>query len=179
MALTFNGVFQPPNALPGFWIFMYRVSPLTYSINGIVAAGLADREIHCSQKELSIFPPPAGQTCSQYLAPYLAAAPGTLSASSANSMTRCEYCALSNTDQILASDNIFYDQRWRNFGIVWAYVIFNIAAAILLYYLFRVRKVSLKGTLTGWTSVFRRKGAEASQDKPTPEEKKPENPALV
>merc|ERR1711964_750832 len=25
--LTFNGVFQPPFALPGFWIFMYRVSP--------------------------------------------------------------------------------------------------------------------------------------------------------
>jgi len=29
LILTFNGVFQPPNALPGFWIFMYRVSPLT------------------------------------------------------------------------------------------------------------------------------------------------------
>jgi hypothetical protein len=29
LTLTFNGVFQPPNALPGFWIFMYRVSPLT------------------------------------------------------------------------------------------------------------------------------------------------------
>lgn len=29
LILTFNGVFQPPDALPGFWIFMYRVSPLT------------------------------------------------------------------------------------------------------------------------------------------------------
>jgi ATP-binding cassette, subfamily G (WHITE), member 2, PDR len=29
LTLTFNGVFQPPYALPGFWIFMYRVSPLT------------------------------------------------------------------------------------------------------------------------------------------------------
>lgn len=29
LTLTFNGVFQPPKALPGFWIFMYRVSPLT------------------------------------------------------------------------------------------------------------------------------------------------------
>lgn len=26
MTLIFNGVMQPPNALPGFWIFMYRVS---------------------------------------------------------------------------------------------------------------------------------------------------------
>jgi ATP-binding cassette subfamily G (WHITE) protein 2 (PDR) len=29
LTLTFNGVFQPPQALPGFWIFMYRISPLT------------------------------------------------------------------------------------------------------------------------------------------------------
>jgi ABC-type multidrug transport system permease subunit len=29
LTLTFNGVFQTPKALPGFWIFMYRVSPLT------------------------------------------------------------------------------------------------------------------------------------------------------
>ncbi|KAK4949281.1 hypothetical protein LTR10_011898 [Elasticomyces elasticus] len=31
MTLVFNGVMQPPNALPGFWIFMFRVSPLTVS----------------------------------------------------------------------------------------------------------------------------------------------------
>lgn len=29
LILTFNGVFQTPTALPGFWIFMYRISPLT------------------------------------------------------------------------------------------------------------------------------------------------------
>jgi ATP-binding cassette subfamily G (WHITE) protein 2 (PDR) len=33
LTLTFNGVFQPPNALPGFWIFMYRVSPLTCKLS--------------------------------------------------------------------------------------------------------------------------------------------------
>jgi len=26
MSILFNGVLQPPSALPGFWIFMYRVS---------------------------------------------------------------------------------------------------------------------------------------------------------
>ncbi|KAB5559823.1 hypothetical protein GE09DRAFT_1114565 [Coniochaeta sp. 2T2.1] len=25
MMVLFAGVFQPPNALPGFWIFMYRI----------------------------------------------------------------------------------------------------------------------------------------------------------
>jgi ABC-type multidrug transport system permease subunit len=27
MMTLFNGVLQAPNSLPGFWIFMYRVSP--------------------------------------------------------------------------------------------------------------------------------------------------------
>jgi len=26
MSILFNGVLQPPSALPGFWLFMYRVS---------------------------------------------------------------------------------------------------------------------------------------------------------
>lgn len=30
MTLQFNGVLQTPTALPGFWIFMWRVSPFTY-----------------------------------------------------------------------------------------------------------------------------------------------------
>lgn len=37
LTLTFNGVMQPPQALPGFWMFMYRVSPLTYLVDGIAA----------------------------------------------------------------------------------------------------------------------------------------------
>jgi hypothetical protein len=78
MSLTFNGVMQSPTALPGFWIFMYRVSPFTYWIGGIVAAQLHGKVIECSQAELSVFNPPAGQTCGQYLADYLRVAPGTL-----------------------------------------------------------------------------------------------------
>lgn len=35
MTLIFNGVMQTPDALPGFWVFMYRVSPLTYWVAGI------------------------------------------------------------------------------------------------------------------------------------------------
>ena len=35
MSLIFNGVMQAPQALPGFWIFMYRVSPMTYWVSEI------------------------------------------------------------------------------------------------------------------------------------------------
>ena len=65
MTLIFNGVMQPPSALPGFWIFMYRVSPLTYWVGGLAAAMLHGRRVECAQDELSIFNPPSAQTCGE------------------------------------------------------------------------------------------------------------------
>jgi ATP-binding cassette subfamily G (WHITE) protein 2 (PDR) len=138
LSLTFNGIMQSPTALPGFWIFMYRVSPFTYWIAGIVATQLHDRPVTCSTSETSTFSPPSGQTCQQYLAPYLQTAPGTLQ--NPNATADCRFCSLSSSDQLLAGSNIFWSQRWRNFGLVWAYVVFNIFVAVLTYYLFRVKK---------------------------------------
>lgn len=147
MSLLFNGVMQPPDALPGFWIFMYRVSPFTYWVGGIAATMLHGRQVVCASEELSRFSPPAGQTCQQYLASYLSTAPGTLQ--NPQSTTECRYCPLSNADQFLAGSDIYWSQRWRNFGLFWAYIAFNIFAATLLYWFFRVRKTGNKsgGTL--------------------------------
>jgi hypothetical protein len=33
-----------------------------------------------------------------------------------------------------------YDLRWRNFGIMWAFIIFNVFGAVLFYWLARVPK---------------------------------------
>ena len=148
LMLTFNGVLQTPSALPGFWIFMYRVSPMTYLISGWSGNGLGGRLVHCAQQELAVFDPPSGQTCGQYLQRYLSeGAPGALYNPQAT--TSCEYCPLRNADQFLAGSGISPDQRWRNFGIGFAYIIFNIFAAIVLYYLFRVRKVSINSLAKG------------------------------
>jgi ATP-binding cassette subfamily G (WHITE) protein 2 (PDR) len=171
LTLTFNGVFQPPQALPGFWIFMYRVSPLTckrsppplcvptppflpisfsYLVNhtlthldlvsAIASTGLAGREVICSKNELAIMQPPAGETCGEYLQAYASAAGGRIYNPSATS--NCEYCTASNADQFLSSVAISYSTRWRDYGIGFAYIFFNIAAAVLLYYFIRVRKGS-------------------------------------
>ncbi|KGO47179.1 CDR ABC transporter [Penicillium expansum] len=127
LSLLFNGILQPPSALPHFWKFMHHLSPLTYYVGGISATALHGREIHCSDRELSIFDPPPGQTCGQYLGTFLEYAP----------------------DQYLAGREIFWEDRWKDFGIFWAYTIFNILAAIGLYYLFRVlphlRKTKARG----------------------------------
>jgi ABC-type multidrug transport system permease subunit len=140
MSLTFCGVLQSPTALPGFWIFMYRVSPFTYWVAGIVSTELAGRAIECSVDETSIFDPPSGQTCGEYMADFLSAAPGQLQ--NPDATAQCQYCSLTNADQFMAGSNIYYTERWRNFGIVWAYIAFNIFIAVASYYVFRVKKWS-------------------------------------
>lgn len=140
LTLTFNGVFQTPTALPGFWIFMYRISPLTYLIGGISATALHDKPVVCAAKELAIMNPPSGsgQTCGEYLAQYAQAAGGIVN--NPNATENCEYCASTVADQFLSGVNIFWSERWRNYGIGFAYIGFNIFVAVLLYYMFRVRK---------------------------------------
>ncbi|KAL4897790.1 ABC-2 type transporter-domain-containing protein [Aspergillus ambiguus] len=138
MALTFNGVMQTPEALPGFWIFMYRLSPFTYWVGGVAATQMHGRAIQCSDVEMSIFSPPSGLTCGDYMAKYMSVAPGYLE--NPNATDSCAFCAMSTADEYLSSVHMVWDQRWRNFGIFWAYIAFDIAAAVALYYFFRVKK---------------------------------------
>ncbi|KAF7559139.1 hypothetical protein G7046_g5028 [Stylonectria norvegica] len=144
MSTIFCGVLQTPNALPGFWIFMYRVSPFTYWIAGIVATALHGRAVTCSSTETSVFNPPSGQTCGEYLEPLLQIAPGQLQ--NPGDREQCQYCTFSNADQYLSGSNIYWSERWRNYGIMWAYIVFNIFMAVLVYYLFRVKKWNSGGS---------------------------------
>ncbi|RAH51169.1 ABC-transporter [Aspergillus brunneoviolaceus CBS 621.78] len=141
MTLVFNGVLVPPVALPGFWTFMYRVSPMTYLVNAIIATGVSGRPVHCADKELSVFDvPPTYSTCGEYMEAYLQAAgdaAGTLL--NPNSTEQCQYCPLQAADQYLEGREIYYSQRWRNFGLLWAYIAFNVVFALAVYYFFRVR----------------------------------------
>jgi len=58
----------------------------------------------------------------------------------------CSFCQVDNTNDFLKSLRIYYDDRWTNFGILWIYVLFNVCAAIFLYWMFRVPKKIKKGT---------------------------------
>ncbi|OJJ32729.1 hypothetical protein ASPWEDRAFT_42743 [Aspergillus wentii DTO 134E9] len=138
LALTFNGVMQVPNALPGFWIFMYRVSPFTYWVAGLAGTMMSGRPVECSSAEMAVFNPPSGQTCGEYMGKFLELAPGSLK--DFNATSACEYCSLTSADQFLASSWIYWGDRWRNFGIFLVYIAFDIAVAVLLYYCVRVKK---------------------------------------
>ncbi|KEF51094.1 ATPase [Exophiala aquamarina CBS 119918] len=129
-----------PEALPGFWIFMYRVSPFTYFFSGVLSVGLANSHITCTAEELLRFSPPSSLNCSTYLAPYIEAFSGYLTPDSIGSTTECVFCSGNDTNSFLKSVSANYAERWRNFGIFWCYTLFNVAAAILLFWITRVPK---------------------------------------
>lgn len=101
--------------------------------------------------------PPSGQTCGSYLSTYASAAGGSIINPSATS--DCGYCPLVSSDQYLSQVSISYGTRWRDYGIGFAFIFFNIFMAVFLYYFFRVRKGSGKGLgerVKGLTGLFRK-----------------------
>lgn len=139
LSLIFCGVLVSPTALPGFWIFMYRVSPFTYLVSAMLSTGVAHNVVVCAQNEFVNFQPPAGMNCGQWMLRYLTSG-GTGYLQDASATGQCSFCPLNNTDQFLAGVSATYDTRWRDFGILWAYIVFNVFAAIFLYWVARVPK---------------------------------------
>lgn len=143
MSLSFCGVMATPKAMPHFWIFMYRVSPLTYFISGTLATGIANVPVKCSSYEYLKFSPPSGQTCAKYMSEYIKEL-GTGYLADPSSTTNCEFCQYSNTNVFLKSVSSSYNERWRNYGIFICYIAFNYIAGVFLYWLARVPKNSGK-----------------------------------
>ncbi|OJJ98431.1 hypothetical protein ASPACDRAFT_61942 [Aspergillus aculeatus ATCC 16872] len=139
LCLLFCGVLATPAQLPGFWIFMYRVSPFTYLVSGMLAVGIADTTVTCADNEYLRFDPVNDTTCGQYLAPYIAQAGGYLHDETATAA--CRFCPVADTNAYLRGVGASYADVWRNFGLMWVFIFTNIVAACLLYWWTRVPRV--------------------------------------
>lgn len=142
--VAFSGIVQPVNLMPGFWTFMYKLSPYTYFIQNLVSSFLHRREIHCSDKEMAFFNPPAGKTCGEFAEAFVNRAGGYIDNPSDDS--NCGYCSFSNADEYLLTIGAKFSLRWRNVGFFFAYIIFNIGFCMCLYYLLRYSKLTNKAT---------------------------------
>ncbi|KIY49372.1 pleiotropic drug resistance protein PDR [Fistulina hepatica ATCC 64428] len=136
MCLLFCGVLAKDSL--GWWIWMYRVSPFTYFVSGMLSTAVAHNTVTCSSIELTTVQPPSGQTCGEYLDSYIAAAGANLI--NANATSDCHVCSLSSTDQFLSALGISFSQAWRDFGILWVYIGFNVIATFFVYWWVRVPK---------------------------------------
>lgn len=140
LTLIFCGVLVTSSTLPGFWVFMYRVSPFTYIVSGMLSTGVANNVVRCADNEILKFAPRAGASCQEYMEPYRLFAGGYLTGGTNSSMTDCAYCPIDSTNTFLTAVGIDYNNRWRDWGILWVYIIFNVFAALGLYWLVRVPK---------------------------------------
>jgi ATP-binding cassette subfamily G (WHITE) protein 2 (PDR) len=138
LCLVFCGVLATPSSLPGFWIFMYRVSPFTYLVSGMLSVGLANTAVRCAPNEYLKFEPLSG-TCGEYIEAYKSTLGGYMEDEFATS--NCRFCPVSDTNVFLVQVSSKFEDAWRNFGLMWVYIVFNIVAALFLYWLVRVPKV--------------------------------------
>jgi ABC-type multidrug transport system permease subunit len=135
LCLLFCGVLATPDQLPGFWIFMYRVSPFTYLVSGMLSVGISNTNVTCADNEYLRFDP-VNETCGQYMDSYMSNMGGYLGDEMATS--NCSFCPIKETNVFLSSVSSSYSDIWRNFGLMWVFIGFNIFAACLLYWWVRV-----------------------------------------
>ncbi|KAG0701458.1 ABC-2 type transporter-domain-containing protein [Suillus ampliporus] len=143
--MIFDGVIQPFVEL-NWWRWMYRVSPFTYVIEGLLGQAIGGSTISCSSTELVSVNPPNGLTCSKYMGPFMEFAGGYLT--NPNTTEGCQYCPYTTANQYMYSRfNIQYSDHWRNLGIVFGFVAFNIIAIFWFTYFMRIRTVSVFASL--------------------------------
>lgn len=100
--------------------------------------GLAGVTVQCSDLELLHFEPVTSSTCGSYMASYIRNVGGYLVSPSATS--NCAFCAVKDSKEYIISTTMSYAHRWRNVGILWAYIGFNILMTLFVYWLVRVPK---------------------------------------
>ena len=139
LLLIFCGVLVQYSELPKFWIFMYWMSPFTYLVRGMFTAGVAKKPVICSSIELLSFAVQGNTTCGRYLQDFVDYAGGKII--NPQSTNVCEYCPYADTDTLLRQFKIEYKDRWIDFGVMFFFIAFNIAAAFTVYWLARVPKM--------------------------------------
>ncbi|KAK6503559.1 hypothetical protein TWF481_008573 [Arthrobotrys musiformis] len=139
VCLIFCGVIAQPHTLPVIWRYtLYYISPFTYFVGGILSAGLANTDVVCNARELVRVHAPEGMNCGSYLEAFEAMA--GVAVINKSSTDICEICPSASTNAFLSGLGVQYSQRWRNWVIFSVYIIFNLFAAVGMYYIARVPK---------------------------------------
>lgn len=160
LLISFCGVTQPESLMPGFWTFMWKVSPYTYFVQNMLSIVLHKKKVVCKEYELSFFQPPEGQTCQEFAGQFLKRI-GEGYLSNPDATSNCGYCQYSVADEYLAKIGIFYKHIWRNLGFYWVYICFNLIALCSMYYMFRVAQKSPIGYLAA--KLEKRKNAKTKK----------------
>ncbi|KAF4336765.1 ATP-binding protein multidrug cassette transport [Fusarium beomiforme] len=143
--VSFCGVVVPPQGLPTFWReWMYWLTPFHYLLEAFLGAAIHDQPVRCDQGEFARFEPPSGQSCDEYVKPFIQRAGGYVRTGSDG---YCEFCQYATGDQFGASFSVYYRNIWRDFGIFCAFIAFNYAVVYLATWMRFRGKNPFKGLL--------------------------------
>ena len=144
--IVFCGVVQPPPQLPYFWRkWMFRLSPFTWIVEGMMGNFIHDQPVQCEPDEFNVLYPPSGMSCDDYLGDFS----WTFDKAPPESRTgyyeqgpngTCRYCVMRHGEDYLQSILLDSSHRYRDIGFIIAYIAFNYGLYIFLYYIFRVHK---------------------------------------
>jgi ABC-type multidrug transport system permease subunit len=126
----FCGVTIPKPNIPKFWrAWLYQLDPFTRLIGGMVVTELHDASVTCASNEYNTFPIPDGETCGGYAGKFMEVAPGYIR--DLNATGSCDYCAFSVGDEFFGPLGLSFGDRWRDLGILVAFVGSNLVILFL------------------------------------------------
>lgn len=116
--VSFCGVVVPYASIQPFWRYwIYYLDPFTYLVGGLFGEVIWDVKVKCEASEFLKFTAPAGQTCGQYMADFLASQTGYLL--DGNSTGTCSFCQYSQGADYAKTFNLkekYYS--WRDVSCV-------------------------------------------------------------
>ncbi|GAA5952195.1 hypothetical protein JCM10213_004061 [Rhodosporidiobolus nylandii] len=126
----FCGVTVPKPNMPYFWrSWLYYLDPFTWLISGLTSNELHNLPITCRDREYRTIMPPAGQTCSDWLQPYISAAGGYVA--NPNDTADCRFCQYSVGDEFYTPLDMDFGQRGNYIGYFFTFCVFNCLLTVL------------------------------------------------
>jgi ABC-type multidrug transport system permease subunit len=139
--IVFTGIFITPDSMPRFWSsWMYWLDPYHYLVEGLITNALDGVKVVCGESDFIKIKTPPGQTCGDYMADFFSNG-GLGYLGNPNSTDYCDYCQYTVGNEYYETRlGWSFSNRWRDFGVLWIFTIFNVVLFFLFVFLYRKQK---------------------------------------
>ena len=117
-------------------------NPFNYVIGALLVFADFDKPVRCKESEFARFNPPSGQSCMEYMAPYLSGPGSRNNLTNPDATSDCRVCVYQRGSDYLYSVNLLdYYFGWRDAAIC---VIFALSSYAMVYLLMKLRTKASK-----------------------------------
>ena len=141
--VSFCGVLVPYSQITAFWRYwIVWLNPFTYLMGSLLVFTGWGAKVDCAERELAIFSPTSGSTCSEYLSEYMQTPGVSINLLNGDATENCRVCQYTSGSDYLRTLNLNeYYYGWRDAAIV---VLFAISSYALVFALMKLRTKTSK-----------------------------------